>query len=647
VIQHYCATAPQLLQAARDALAHQDAVALHHAAHSLKSASANLGVVTVATLSQQLEAMARAQSLVNAECIITETAAAYDAAYAALMRECDGKDETPTDQAQQAQQVVLVVDDDITTRLLMRRALESAGFVVEEAESGIRAVAIFPQLRPDIVLLDVMMPEMDGFMTCHSLRRLSGGEHIPVLMVTGLDDLASINRAYEAGATDFITKPITWPLLSHRVRYLLRASHAFEQARASEERARQEAHISSTLLHIGRQLISSLDSSAILNRLCQLTAEALECACSLTLLWEPKEEAYVPVASWGVAEEQWEALKTLRIPRPAPLDLLKRFAEDDVIRQTREGGGALFPLPLLEHLHLTIYLCLALRHGDDLIGVHIAGQRDSVSFDVQHERLALGIAQLASMAMQNARWLEQAEQANRLKSEFLATMSHELRTPLNIILGYQEMLLDDQVSRPTPQQVSILQRLGQSARQLHELITALLDVSRLEAGRLPVEEKTVRIAELVQDVETETRGLCDTTNLSFTWNVDAQLPPILTDPLKLKIILKNLIGNAVKFTPEGSVSVDVHARDGGVEIAVADTGVGIAPEEAATIFEPFRQLENGHGQKHKGVGLGLYIVRRMLDLLGGSISVDSSPGHGSIFRVWVPEDDTPADEAVL
>jgi signal transduction histidine kinase len=490
-----------------------------------------------------------------------------------------------------------------------------------------------------MVLLDVMMPEMDGFTTCHRLRRLPGGEHIPVLMATGLDDITSINRAYEAGATDFITKPITWPLLSHRVRYMLRASRAFEQVRSSKEQAHQEAHISTTLLQVGRRLISSLDSSAILNRLCQLTAEALECACSLTLLWEPDEEVYAPLASWGVAEEQREELKALRIPRSVLFDLLNGFAVDDVIRQTREDSGALLPLPLLEHLQLTSCLCLALRHGEELIGIHIAGQRDSsLSFGVQHERLAVGIAQLASMAMQNARWLEEVEQANRLKSEFLATMSHELRTPLNIIIGYQEMLLDEQQSHPTPQQVSLLQRLGQSARQLHELIGALLDVSRLEAGRLPVEEKTVQVAELVQDIEVETRGLRDATNLSFTWNVDSQLPAVLTDPLKLKIILKNLIGNAVKFTPEGSVTVDAHPRAGGVEISIADTGVGIAPEERETIFEPFHQLENGREQKHQGVGLGLYIVRRMLELLGGAISVDSAPGRGSTFHVWLPQD---------
>ncbi|MGE0683726.1 MAG: response regulator, partial [Candidatus Binatia bacterium] len=480
VIRHYCATAPQLLQAAHDAMTRHDADALLHAAHSLKSASANLGVTRIATLSQQLEAMAKAKSFAGAEHLVMEAASAYETASAALMQEWSGENENALDPALEEQRVVLVVDDDDVTRLLMRRALEGASFVVEEAGSGAQAIAIFPRLRPAMVLLDVMMPEMDGFTTCQTLRGLPGGEHIPVLMVTGLDDITSINRAYEAGATDFITKPITWPLLSYRVRYMLRASRAFAQARSSKEHAHQEAHISSTLLRVGRQLISSLDSSAILNRLCQLTAEALECACSLTLLWEADEEAYVPLASWGVAEEQQEGLKALRIPRSVLLDLLNGFAVDDVIWQTREESGALLPLPFLEHLQLTSCLCLALRQGEELIGIHIAGQRDSsLSFSAQHERLAAGIAQLASMAMQNARWLEQVEQANRLKSEFLATMSHELRTPLNIIIGYQEMLLDEQHGHLTPQQVSILHRLGHSARQLHELIGALLDVSRL------------------------------------------------------------------------------------------------------------------------------------------------------------------------
>ena len=139
-------------------------------------------------------------------------------------------------QAPQPAPLVLVIDDDGMMRMLVREALESGGFRVEEAEDGEQGLALFPALRPDVVLLDVVMPGMDGFDTCAALRRLPAGARVPVLMMTGLDDTASVNRAYEVGATDFVTKPIAWPILSHRVRYLLRSSQAFDALLRSEER---------------------------------------------------------------------------------------------------------------------------------------------------------------------------------------------------------------------------------------------------------------------------------------------------------------------------------------------------------------------------------------------------------------------------
>jgi DNA-binding response OmpR family regulator len=133
-------------------------------------------------------------------------------------------------------QLVLVVDDDPITRTLARESLEQGEFAVEEAEDGEAGLEAFERLRPSIVLLDVMMPELDGFEACAALRGLEGGEHIPVLMMTGLDDAESINRAFEVGATDFITKPIAWPMLAHRVRYLLRSNRAFLDLAQSEAR---------------------------------------------------------------------------------------------------------------------------------------------------------------------------------------------------------------------------------------------------------------------------------------------------------------------------------------------------------------------------------------------------------------------------
>ena len=147
------------------------------------------------------------------------------------------------DYDQKKQPVVLVVDDDIAVRLLMCESLEQAGMIVKEAENGLEALSVFKRVRPDIVMMDVKMPKMDGFTACERLRQLPGGDEVSIVMVTGLDDVKSIQQAYDAGATDFITKPVNWPILNHRVRYLLRARKAFRDLRMSESKLTQAQHI--------------------------------------------------------------------------------------------------------------------------------------------------------------------------------------------------------------------------------------------------------------------------------------------------------------------------------------------------------------------------------------------------------------------
>jgi signal transduction histidine kinase len=185
--------------------------------------------------------------------------------------------------------------------------------------------------------------------------------------------------------------------------------------------------------------------------------------------------------------------------------------------------------------------------------------------------------------------------------------------------------------------VDILRRVNTSARELFELITATLDMSRLESGRFAVQRSDVSLDVLLRELAVEMREPHETPSVTFSWHIPAGLPTLCTDRLKLKVVLKNLIANALKFTPEGGVSVSATARDGGVEIAVRDTGIGIAAEAQSIIFEPFRQADSSATRRYGGVGLGLYVVRRLVDLLDGRVSVDSVLGKGSTFHVWLPE----------
>jgi signal transduction histidine kinase len=215
-------------------------------------------------------------------------------------------------------------------------------------------------------------------------------------------------------------------------------------------------------------------------------------------------------------------------------------------------------------------------------------------------------------------------------------MSHELRTPLHIMMGYNDLLREEEFGNLTEDQVDILGRMDRSARQLLDMINTTLSVSRLESDHHILDMKTVHLADLIREIVAETRELHEKTACQFSWQVDPELLSLQTDRAKLKIVLKNLLGNALKFTEAGHVVVKGQLCNGGVEVSVADTGIGIAPEAVSTIFEPFRQLESALTRRYGGIGLGLYIVQRLLALLSGTITVESQVGHGSTFRVWLP-----------
>lgn len=411
---------------------------------------------------------------------------------------------------------------------------------------------------------------------------------------------------------------------------------AEEVLRESDGLQQQEAEVSGALARVGRELMTALGTPTFLDRLCQVTAEALGCSASHTLLWRPEEDVYVPVAGYGATPEEQALARFIKVPRQMMSGILARLERADV------GPVGTIPSDLLssaaqQQLGLGATLCMALRRGTTLIGVQVVLARDRTEpFRPVDWRIAQGIAQVASVALEHALVVEELNQANRLKSEFVATMSHELRTPINIITGYADLLLAEEFGSLTPDQLDVLRKMNRSARELCELVNATLDLGRFEAGQAPLVVQEIGLADLISEVRAETRSMSEKPNVSVVWTSVAELPCVRTDAVKLKTVMKNLVNNAVKFTERGRVTVSAMPANDGVVFSVADTGIGIAPEVLPIIFEPFRQADSSTTRRYGGVGLGLYIVRRFVDLLGGTVDVDSEVGKGSTFRVWVP-----------
>ena len=250
--------------------------------------------------------------------------------------------------------------------------------------------------------------------------------------------------------------------------------------------------------------------------------------------------------------------------------------------------------------------------------------------------LAMGLLLSWLMLLQMQAAEEAQQRSSRQQQEFIANMSHELRSPLHVIIGYSDLLREGSYGALTARQTEVVQRTNERGRELLALIDATLDLSRLEARRVRLVGEEVRLSTLIDELASDFRAVPQKPDLQLGFDVPADLPPLRTDPMKLKMVLKNLVGNAIKFTDRGRVTVAARADDGRVEISVADTGIGIAPEAMPIIFEAFRQADNSTTRRHGGVGLGLYITRRLLDLLGGTITVDSKVGCGSTFRIALP-----------
>ena len=288
-------------------------------------------------------------------------------------------------------------------------------------------------------------------------------------------------------------------------------------------------------------------------------------------------------------------------------------------------------------------LIVPLIRADRAFGTLVLMRREEAEFPRRTIDLMQTFATQSVLAVQNARLFREIEEkgrqleiASQHKSQFLANMSHELRTPLNAVLGYTEMLLDGVYGEMAGEALEILEYIQSNGEHLLALINDVLDLSKIEAGQLTLSLDDYAIQSVVEAVVAIAQPLAQAKGLDLKVCLGSELPLGRGDERRLTQVLLNLVGNAIKFTDAGSVAISAAVAGGRFELSVMDTGPGIAAADQERIFDAFQQVDNSSTRQKGGTGLGLAISRRIVQMHGGTITVDSSPGRGSTFRITLP-----------
>jgi signal transduction histidine kinase len=387
---------------------------------------------------------------------------------------------------------------------------------------------------------------------------------------------------------------------------------------------------------------SAFDLRAVLQTLVESAARF--CAANQATIIREKDGSFYAAESYGYSREFVDYIKNIPIKAERGSASGRALLEGRVVHIADVKTDLEYTL--LEAQRLGDYrtiLCVPMLREGAPIGLLILTRSEVKPFTNKQIELVTTFADQAAIAIENVRLFDeiqdksrQLEEASQHKSQFLANMSHELRTPLNAILGYAELMADGAYGEPSEKMLDILRRLEANGKHLLGLINDVLDLSKIEAGQLVLELSDYSVQDIAQTVRSTLEPLAADKKLAFKLELARELPPGHGDGRRLTQVLINLVGNAIKFTDAGEVTIKAEANNGSFHVSVRDTGPGISAADQANLFQEFQQADNAITKKKGGTGLGLAISKRIIEMHGGRIWVESQPGKGSTFSFTLP-----------
>lgn len=422
-----------------------------------------------------------------------------------------------------------------------------------------------------------------------------------------------------------------------------------------------------TRLKAYSELITTLNN---LETLAEVETKSLQLLCAHTdssvgalYILEQDNQILKLSASYAL-KEHGSMLETMALGEGIPGECA---AQQKILEVTNISQPTGFEISTgLVEMYPKVIIAVPVLFQDKLLGVMVLGstkgygevEKDIINNSVPQIGVAIANAmnheQTRKLSLEIAKRNEELnsknaelEKAYRVKSDFLSSMSHELRTPLNSIIGFSSVLLGQTGDPLTPDQRMAIEKVLKNGKHLLELINDILDLSKLESGRMTVSVETEEVASVVSNCLMLTESLFRQKKLTVKEYVEPNLPKLSTDIVKVRQILMNLLSNAAKFTDQGEVSVNVTKRDGMIAFAVKDSGIGIKKEHYNIVFEEFRQVDGSNTRKYKGTGLGLPISRKLARMLGGDLVVESEYGKGSTFTLTIPPVYVPAGDTVV